>query len=164
MEKPKIKREQIIWIAGIILILTTLFIEGLLIFLKVPIFDNFFPLFARIMIGFMIALPALAGIGIILGFVWLPKHLVKRNEWLKQNGIKTKAKLFSIEINFRIQIQIRHPYYIQAKGINPVTNKKQMFRSENIWFNPQNKVPKELTVLVHPNGKHYYMPLNFLDQ
>ena len=158
--RPKITKKQIGWTVLIICILTTIFIYSFLFFLGVSIPKDFFPWYAVVMFNFTIMLPIFLGIAFFLYLVWWPDHKAKRNVWLKQNGVKFKVKFASVEIDFRVQIQLRHPYYIRAIGVNPVTKEKEEFRSEHIWHNPAGKVPKELTVYVHPKkGYPYYLEL-----
>lgn len=170
LQRSAVIKNRIGWLSGILLISATIFIilvfffSGLFNKETSPLFSGFFPLYVEIIWTVLIFAPMIAGIGMLLGFVWWPKHKEKVNAYLRQNGVKTKTQLLTIEMDFRLAIQAVHPYFIQSEGINPITKQKEIFRSDHIWFNPQGKVPGELIVYVDPKKGHpCYMDISFLE-
>lgn len=64
----------------------------------------------------------------------------KQREMLKQTGIKITADYVETIVNETVHIQYRHPYNIICEWNNPADGKKYIFKSGNIWFNPDNLI------------------------
>ena len=64
----------------------------------------------------------------------------KRREILKQTGTRISADYVETIINRNVHIQYRHPYNIICEWNNPADGKKYIFKSGNIWFNPDNLI------------------------
>ena len=93
---------------------------------------------APLIAGAAISLPGLifsliGGIGLYVIF-----HGKKRREVLKQTGTRISADYVETIINRNVHIQYRHPYNIICEWNNPADGKKYIFKSGNIWFNPEN--------------------------
>jgi hypothetical protein len=88
-------------------------------------------------------------------------------EWFKLNGIPVKAEIEKLSVNKKIRVNGKHPYKIYAKYLNPQTNKIQMFKSKNLWIDPNiHLAEKNIThieIWVDPqNYKKYLMNTDFL--
>lgn len=104
-----------------------------------------------------------AGAGVFYYLTIYPDVLIKREKYLRANGIEIKANLLSVENDFRLKIGNKYPWRIIARGRNPVTNETMIFYSQHIWFNPTFLVPKELTIYVNKDKpKQYHMDIDFL--
>lgn len=75
----------------------------------------------------------IGGIGLYVIF-----HGKKRREVLKQTGTRISADYVETILNRNVHIQYRHPYNIICEWNNPADGKKYIFKSGNIWFNPEN--------------------------
>lgn len=80
------------------------------------------------------------------------------------SGTPIKAKIENIRLNKRVRVGSKNPFQIHAQWQNPRNQKVYLFKSENIWFNPEYYVDKdEITVFIdRRNPKKYYMDISFL--
>lgn len=62
----------------------------------------------------------------------------KKYRTLKENGVRISANYVETIVNETVHIQYRHPYNIICEWNNPADGKKYIFKSGNIWFNPEN--------------------------
>lgn len=62
----------------------------------------------------------------------------KKEKYLKENGDQIYAKYIETIVNVNYAVNGRHPYNIICEWENPSDNKKYIFRSGNIWINPEN--------------------------
>lgn len=84
---------------------------------------------------------------------------------LKQRGVRINTKFFNVELNPHVRINYEYPYVIQSVGVHPKTQEKIIFKSDNIWFNPERMVPDNIQVIVDPeNPKNYVMDTSFLSK
>ena len=83
-----------------------------------------FPVFGLLFIGI--------GIGGLI-FNW---HKIKSNEILKETGLGIQAKYLKTRLNPYYRVNGKYPYKITCEGVNPYDNKKYIYESENIWFDP----------------------------
>lgn len=64
-------------------------------------------------------------------------------------------------INTSYSINRRHPYKIICEWINPVDNEEYMFKSRNIWINPEDIIEerniKQFPVYIDKNNKKKYV-------
>jgi hypothetical protein len=66
-----------------------------------------------------------------------------------------------------VRINAQYPYVVQTVGVNPKTGEKMMYRSENLWLNPEPLLQgvKDIDVLIDPeNPNIYMMDLSFFEQ
>lgn len=61
----------------------------------------------------------------------------KRVQTLKQTGTRISADYVETIINTMVHVQYRNPYMIVCEWNNPLDGKKYLFKSGNIWFNPE---------------------------
>ena len=97
--------------------------------------------------------------------IFLTKHLKsKKIEFLKRNGTPIQAKFQSVGRNRMVAVNKRNPYQIYVQWKNPMTSKRHIFKSENIWFDPTDLInTDEITVLIERNNpKKYYVDTSFL--
>ncbi len=82
----------------------------------------------------------------------------------KKHGTSIKVKFQSIEKNITVSYNVKHPYQIHAHWLNPNTSEIHVFKSKNIWFNPQEYIKQEyVTILIDTNNpERYYMDISFL--
>ena len=93
------------------------------------------------------------------------KNRAKKQQWLLENGQIIKAKLFSIELNQRINVNGRSPHVIMCQWQDPVTSQVHLFKSNNIWFNPSEFIDRSKTINVFcdpANMKSYVVDTSFL--
>jgi hypothetical protein len=88
----------------------------------------------------------------------------RKKKWLLQNGKRISSEFQKIEINTSYSVNGSHPYIIVSQWHDTETRTMHIFKSENIWYNPEKFVTnKNIDVLVDSkNYKKYYMDINFL--
>jgi hypothetical protein len=103
------------------------------------------------------------GIVLLLMISILPQ---RRKKYLLKRGQKIITDFMGIEINGSLAVNGRHPYTLSSQWLDPNTNKIYIFKSENIWFNPENYITnKKIEVLIDPkNYDKYYMNISFLPE
>lgn len=87
----------------------------------------------------MLLFPGLGLIFAIIGLVGLIKIFVgkSKSKRLKEKGQAVYATITSVELNTSYTVNGSNPYYILCEWNNPTDGKKYIFKSENIWFDPQ---------------------------
>ncbi len=91
----------------------------------------------------------------------------KLKEMLLRNGYEIKAQYLGVRQNQSLSVGGAHPYIIEAQWQEPVSKKLHVFKSENIWFNPESFVnAEEIKVWIdHPKQpKKYWMDISFLPE
>ena len=118
--------------------------------------DLLFLIFPSIGLIFLI----IGGLGI---FVKVKKKRLEKS--LKINGNLIYADYSETVINHSYWINGRYPYNIILNWINPVDNKTYIFKSKNIWLNPE-EIIKEKNITKFPvyiNSKmKYYVDIDIL--
>ncbi len=61
----------------------------------------------------------------------------KRNIKLKENGMLVNAKYIKTEINNNYSVNGANPYNVYCSAINPETGEECVYKSKNIWENPE---------------------------
>lgn len=84
--------------------------------------------------------PGLGLIFFIIGLTGLfyKKKKMQRKNFLKENGNVIFANYTETRINFTYSVNQRYPYNIICEWENPIDDKKYIFKSDNIWINPEN--------------------------
>lgn len=90
----------------------------------------------------IIMLSVFSGFGMLfcsIGLIGLYLPINKRKELkkLKENGEHIYAKYVETRLNTLYSVNGIHPYNIICEWDNPEDNKKYIFKSENIWQNPE---------------------------
>lgn len=88
----------------------------------------------------MIFLLILPTIFIIVGLVGIIKEIkhYKIKKTLKQVGDIVYADYIETRINYAYSLNRKHPYNIICEWYNPSDNKKYIFESDIIWYDPEN--------------------------
>lgn len=82
------------------------------------------------------------GIGLIFAIIGVSGLVViyrkrKMGVELMKNGEKVFAEYVETVRNLSVMVNGRHPYNIICAWKNPVDGKRYLFKSKNIWFNPE---------------------------
>ena len=88
------------------------------------------------------------GIGLIFAAVGGAALIIKWNKKrigknLKEKGEVIYADYVETVLNSSYSVNGRHPYYIICEWNNPEDGKKYLFRSQNIWINPENRIQEK---------------------
>lgn len=91
----------------------------------------------------------------------------KNEKWLQENGQKIQTKFSNVEWNTSLTVNGQSPYIIVSQWREPASYEVYTFRSQNIWFNPEEFIKssgtKLIDVYVDPkNMKKHYMDISFL--
>ena len=112
-----------------------------------------------------------AGVGALFslfGFamIYFARRRQSQIKFLKQRGSPVKANFQSVERNRSVRVNGRSPYQIYAQWQDPFTSKLHVFKSEDLWFNPEQYLTgDEITVLIDDkNPKKHYMDISFLPE
>ena len=106
------------------------------------------------------------GIGLIFLIIGGTGILLKVSKKKLENRLKKDGKLIYADydetiINTSYSINGRHPYKIICEWINPVDNEEYMFKSRNIWINPEDIIEerniKQFPVYIDKNNKKKYV-------
>ncbi len=101
-------------------------------------------------------------IGFLIIFFGVKKS--KMIETLKKNGSRVNAEFQSVQLNTALKVNGRSPYQILAQWQNPTTTEIHIFKSENLWFDPEDYIKSDVVeVLIDmQNPKKYYLDTSFL--
>jgi hypothetical protein len=112
------------------------------------------------------------GIGLVFfsigfGFIIIPILRKNKNEELKRLGMDIQTEFVEVAKNRSLKVNGKSPYQIHSQWLDADNNKMYLFKSENLWFNPQQYVNPEDKILVYVdrnNYKKYYMDISFLPE
>ncbi|MCB1178536.1 MAG: hypothetical protein KDK36_13200 [Leptospiraceae bacterium] len=91
--------------------------------------------------------------------------LERRKTELIKSGKLITTNVISVELDFKLRVNYRHPYRIISTWTDSFSNKSFTFKSSEIWFNPERLVGSTINVYIDPkNPNKYYMDTSFLDQ
>ena len=111
------------------------------------------------------------GIGLIFLIIGGTGILVKINKRklekrLKENGELIYANYVETVLNTSYRVNGKCPYNIICEWNNPLDNNKYIFKSKNIWINPENIIKekniKQFPVYIDNNKKKYTIDIEFL--
>lgn len=127
-------------------------------FIRVKYFDALYLIMPSV--GLIFAIIGITGLSVIAH-----KNKIEKN--LKENGERVYATYVETIVNYNYRINYRHPYIIICEWNNSADGKKYIFKSNNIWFNPENilreKNIQQFTVYIdRDNMKHYVVDTDFL--
>ena len=115
-----------------------------------------------------------SGLGLIVflvGTIGIISTIIKtiKRKNLRLNGKIIYATYIETILNTSYNINGRNPYNIICEWNDPVTNKKYIFKSENIWFNPDNVISQnninQFRVFINPNNiKEYVLDISMLEK
>ncbi len=94
--------------------------------------------------------------------IWL--RSIRKDKWLLHYGQIIMTEFQSVELNKSVKMRGRSPYRIISQWLDPMRNKVYVFKSKDIWFNPDEFMhSKEIQVWIDPNNpKKYLMDTSFL--
>ena len=107
--------------------------------------------------------PGLGLISLIIGVTGISaKARGKKSERrLKENGELIYADYVETIINTSYSVNGRYPYKIICEWTNPVDSEEYMFKSKNIWSNPEDIIEekniKQFSVYIDKNNKKKYL-------
>jgi hypothetical protein len=90
-----------------------------------------------------------------------------RNRELLATGQRIEAKVTEVAPDTSICMNGRYPFRIAAQWLDPGANQVHLFKSERIWFDPTNHLPKNGRIGVFidaVNPKKYYVDTTFLPE
>lgn len=114
------------------------------------------------------------GIGLIFLIIGGTGILLKVSKKKLENRLKKDGKLIYADydetiINTSYSINGRHPYKIICEWTNPVDSEEYMFKSRNIWSNPEDIIEekniKQFPVYIDKNNKKkYFVDIDILTE
>ena len=123
--------------------------------------NSFFSLWGgSIIVGGLGTIFLLIGGGIFLA----PKLKNRKNEYLKEQGSPIESEFQSVAFNTTVSVNGRNPFQIITQWKNPSTSEIQIFKSDNLWYDPTEHIQnKRIRVFIDRNNpKKYYVDLSFL--
>lgn len=83
---------------------------------------------------------------------------------VKKSGKLINAELLEIVCDTKVKANGQHPYYIKCKWKNALNGKEYVFKSEPLWYNPNEQFKKsgltQIPVYIIPsNPKQYYVDM-----
>ena len=119
----------------------------------------------------VLILPGIGMIFLIIGATGIIVKIRKKNEekQLRENGEKIYASYVETAINTSYTVNGKNPYNIICEWNNPSDNKNYIFKSKNIWINPENfieeKNMKQFPVYINKdNMKKYVIDIDSLTE
>ena len=91
----------------------------------------------------------------------------KMKKRLKDTGEIIYATYVESNYNRNYSVNGRHPYYITCEWQNPMDNKRYLFKSENIWTNPE-RIIRDRSITTFPvyinmsNMKEYLVDISII--
>ena len=113
--------------------------------------------------------PILGGVFGGLGLTGLLVLLNGRNraQKLRESGQRVMAKFEETAMNFNVEVNGRHPYYIIVSWMDPASGKTYLFKSASMWVNPDIMIAQRdiraFPVYLNPqNPKRYTVDTDML--
>lgn len=113
------------------------------------------------------------GIGLIFLIMGVTGILIKTNKRklekrLKENGELIYANYNETVLNNSYQVNGKCPYNIICEWEDPLDSKRYIFKSENIWINPEKIIEekniKQFPVYIDSNKKKYTIDIDILTE
>ncbi|WP_058833597.1 DUF3592 domain-containing protein [Luteimonas abyssi] len=97
----------------------------------------------------------------MLGWQW---HRRRQAARLRAHGVRVETDFVEVERNLGVSRNGRHPYRLVSQWQDPATAKLHVFRSENLWFDPTDHVPRgRIPVLIdRADPRRHLMDVSFL--
>ena len=113
--------------------------------------------------GFGLIFLSIGGTGLLL-----KNRNKKLEKSLKENGDVIYADYVETIVNSSYRVNGRHPYRIICELNNPLDSKKYIFKSKNIWINPENTIIerniKQFPVYINRNYiKKYFVDIDIFE-
>lgn len=110
----------------------------------------------------MLIFPGIGIIFILIGGIGIAVKLNRKKiiKKLKENGKLIYANYVETNINRAYSVNMRNPYNIICEWNNTADNKKYLFKSDNIWIDPENIIEekniKTFPVYINENKINQY--------
>lgn len=107
--------------------------------------------------------------GIGFGLLFNKINKISGKKKLMETGERILAEFNEVTINFSYSVNNRHPYIIICKGRDGISGENRIFKSENIWYNPE-PIIQERNIKTFPvyidtnNPKRYYLSLEEIEK
>lgn len=114
---------------------------------------------------FKIIFCSIGGIFAIIGGVFLLVTMLdkKKKKRLIEKGKKCFAEVTGAVINYQVQVNRKFPYRLDCKYIDEITGITYLYRSGNVWENPDQYIGSQVPVYVNPDKpKEYYVAIEEL--
>lgn len=114
---------------------------------------------------FTIVYCSIGGVFAIIGASFLMVTVLKkkRKKKLIEIGRKYYAEVTNAIINYHVQVNRKNPYRLDCKYIDEFTGVTYLYRSDNVWDNPDQYIGLQVPVYVNPNKpKEYYVAVEEL--
>ena len=114
---------------------------------------------------FIIVYCSIGGVFTIIGVSFLLVTLgsEKKKKKLIETGRKYYAEVTGAIINYRVQVNRKNPYRLDCRYVDEFTGVTYLYRSENVWDNPDQYIGLQVPVYVNPNKpKEYYVAIDDL--
>lgn len=114
---------------------------------------------------FKIVYCSIGGVFTIIGVSFLLVTLgsKKKQKKLIEIGRKYYAEVTGAIINYRVQVNRKNPYRLDCRYVDEFTGVTYLYRSENVWENPDQYIGLQVPVYVNPNKpKEYYVAVEEL--
>lgn len=114
--------------------------------------------------------PGIGTIFLIIGVIGISIKLNKKR-WekkLKVDGKLIYANYSETVLNTSYQVNGKCPYKIICEWEDPLDNKRYIFKSKNIWINPEEIIAQnnitQFPIYINNNKKKYYIDLDILNK
>lgn len=107
---------------------------------------------------FTVIFCGIGGVFVIIGAIFLLVTIrdKKKKKKLIENGHKYYAEVTGSIINYHVQVNRRFPYRLDCKYIDEVTGITYLYRSGNIWENPDQYIGLQVPVYINPSKPNEY--------
>lgn len=113
-------------------------------------------------IGLVFGIIGFACIAIGAITLYFSRKRKKEILYLKSFGYKVMAEVTAVEKNTMLSVNGKNPYQVYAYAKDPQTGIKKLYKSDNIWIDPNRfiKVGDTVEVSIHPQkNDRYYVNL-----
>ncbi len=106
--------------------------------------------------------PGIGLIFLIMGVIGIIVRINKKivEKYLKKNGEMIYGDYVETVFNTSYHVNGKNPYNIICEWNNPLDNKKYIFRSKNMWINPENIIKEknisQFPIYIDRNNKNKY--------
>ena len=102
-----------------------------------------------------------AGVG--GGLIAFGRWSAQKEADLRQNGQLVEAEFQQVEVNTSLEVNGVNPFRIVAQWHDTANDRRHVFRSANLWFDPTDHVQEWIPVYIDlKNPKRYHMDTSFL--
>ena len=90
----------------------------------------------------------------------------RKEQWLQEFGQVITTEFHSAQLRTSVRVNGQSPFQILSQWEDPATGEVHIFKSKNIWINPEEFIPGDgIRVRIDPNNpKRYLMDTSFLPE